>query len=123
MGSKGSTRIKRKYELFEHPQVTHSMCVRIKKGRYKGLVIYYGTARFVPQPDGRMHFEFHYTIVENPRNVPEDLKREELLGDILVDILDDELQREGTPGVQPMRGCDIEEIYPSDPSIPSEPVE
>lgn len=115
--------IKRKYELIEHPKVKNSMCVRILRGRYKGLVLYYGTARFVPQPDGQMKFEFHYTVVENPREVPDDALRQELLGDILVDILDDEMQRKDTPGIEPIRGCDIEDLYAPEPNVPTEPTE
>ncbi len=87
--------VKRKFELFEHPKVDYCQCVRIINGRYKGLTIHYGRVAMPIMDDGRAKLEFHFTVVDNPRgHDTEEKLLHKLLGDILVELLDEELARE-----------------------------
>ena len=88
--------VKRRFEVFQHPEVDYCQCIRIRNGRYKGLVIHYGRVAMPMMDDGRAKLEFHFTVIDNPKGLPTDEKKlHKLLGDILVELLDEELSREG----------------------------
>ena len=88
--------VKRRFEVFQHPEVDYCQCIRIRNGRYKGLVIHYGRVSMPMMDDGRAKLEFHFTVIDNPKGLPTDEKKlHKLLGDILVELLDEELSREG----------------------------
>jgi len=60
--------------------------------------------------DGRAKLEFHFTVIDNPNGLPTDEKKlHKLLGDILVELLDEELSR-GSDSVSRLSIKDIEEI-------------
>ena len=68
--------------------------IRIGSGRFENLIYNYGRVT-IPQEeneDGTMPFHFEYNIVDNA-NIPEEEFDEEFfttIGDILVDIIDNE---------------------------------
>lgn len=102
--------VKRKFELIEHPKVNYAQCIRIRNGRYKGLVYHYGRVAVPELPDGRMKLEFHFNVVENPKGFDTDEKMlHKLMGDILVSLLEEELSR-GSDTVGRLSINDIEEI-------------
>jgi len=102
--------VKRRFEIFQHPKVDYCQCIRIRNGRYKGLVIHYGRVAMPIMDDGRAKLEFHFTVIDNPKGLPTDEKLlHKLLGDILVELLDQELSR-GEDTVSRLSITDIEEI-------------
>ena len=68
--------------------------IRIENGRFENVIYNYGKVS-IPQKeneDGTMPFHFEYNIVDNA-NIPEEEFDEEFfntIGDILVDIIDNE---------------------------------
>ena len=112
--------VERRFEVFQHPKVDYCQCFRIRNGRYKGLVWHYGRVAMPILPDGRAKLEFHYTVVENPKDIDTDEKKlHKMLGDILVLLLDEELSRDGDT-VSRLTITDIEEIAKDELEIPEE---
>ena len=68
-------------------------CIGIKKGKWAGVVYKYGKVSFGKETkDGNMPFQFKYDILDNngiPREKFDD-KFFKLIGDILVDIIEDQ---------------------------------
>lgn len=103
--------VKRRFELVQHPDIDYCQCIRIRNGRYKGLVYHYGRVALPKLPDGRVKVEFHFTVVENPRGIATDEQQlHKLLGDILILLMDEELGR-GEDTVQRLSIQELEEIY------------
>lgn len=78
-----------------------TQCVGIKGGTFEGVIYKYGKVS-IPDPEelgekSDLPLSFHYDIVDN-NSIPKEWFAEEfnnLIGDILVDILDSQL-KEGT---------------------------
>ena len=72
-------------------------CIGIRKGKFEGVVYKYGKVSLGEETkDGNLPFRFEYDIVDS-NNLPEEWFAEQfnnLAGDILVDILEDQV-REG----------------------------
>ena len=112
--------VKRRFEVFQHPKVDYCQCIRIRNGRYKGLVIHYGRVAMPILDDGRAKLEFHFTVVDNPKGLDTDEKMlHKLLGDILVELLDEELSRDGDT-VSRLSITDIEQIEKTEIEIAEE---
>lgn len=112
--------VKRKFEVFQHPEVDYCQCFRIRSGRYKGLVWHYGRVALPKLPDGRVKLEFRYTVVDNPRKVDiEEKMLHKLLGDILVLLLDEELAR-GEDTVSRLTINEVEQIKQTEIELPEE---
>ena len=75
-----------------------TQCVGIRGGRFEGVIYKYDNVS-IPNPDemkgkSNLPLKFHYDIVDN-NSLPKEFFNEDfnnLIGDILVDILDDQLQ-------------------------------
>ena len=67
-------------------------CIGIRKGKFEGVVYKYGKVSLGEETkDGNLPFRFEYDILDNnmiPREEFDDKNFFELLGDILVDIID-----------------------------------
>ena len=67
-------------------------CIGIRKGKFEGVVYKYGKVSLGDETkDGNLPFRFEYDILDNnmiPREEVDDKNFFELLGDILVDIID-----------------------------------
>ena len=67
-------------------------CIGIRKGKFEGVVYKYGKISLGEETwDGNLPFRFEYDILDNnmiPREEFDDKNFFELLGDILVDIID-----------------------------------
>ena len=84
--------------MYEYSFVTRKddeqTSIRIGSGRFENVIYNYGRVT-IPQKeneDGTMPFQFEYNIVDNA-NIPEEEFDEEFfttIGDILVDIIDNE---------------------------------
>ena len=67
-------------------------CIGIRKGKFEGVVYKYGKVSLGEETkDGNLPFKFEYDILDNnmiPRSEFDDENFFNLLGDILVDIID-----------------------------------
>ena len=68
--------------------------IRILKGKYEGLVYQYGTIKFLEEEDN-VRCNFTYDILENPNNIKENQNLVNQLGEILVEVLNDEIEESG----------------------------
>lgn len=73
-------------------------CIGIKGGRYDGVVYKYGKVTLPEKEneDGTLPFQFEYDIVDSNGLIREHFNEEffTLIGDILVDIMDDQLKED-----------------------------
>ena len=74
---------------------SHFTGIEILEGEYEGCVYHYGKTQLIEEDD-YMRVKFDYTMVENPNNKPEDQNFINCMGDILVEILDNQLDEEGS---------------------------
>ena len=89
--------IKDKY-TFVSDSKNHWTCIGIKGGRYDGVVYKYGKVTLPEKEneDGTLPFQFEYDIVDSNGLIREHFNEEffTLIGDILVDIMDDQLKED-----------------------------
>ena len=81
---------------FEFTEVDENMTgIRIvEEGKYKGMHWTFGTVTFADEPDenGHLSCNFDYIIHDNPNNLEEDQDMLNYMGNILVDVIDEELK-------------------------------
>ena len=82
---------KRIWELTDskiNPQIG---AIKIKEGDYSGLLYQYGEVNFNERDDDQMEVKFKYNMLENPNEVEENQDMMNFMGDILVELLEDQL--------------------------------
>ena len=90
------TDIKSKYTFVSKKGDTWAnVCIR--EGKFKDVIYNYGKVSINPEKendDGSLPFRFEYTIIDNALLQREEFGEEffTLIGDILVDIIDDQLK-------------------------------
>ena len=67
--------------------------IHILEGDYKGCIYHYGKTQLLEDED-LMRIKFDYTMLENPSKAKEDQNFINCLGDILVEILDKQLEKD-----------------------------
>ena len=68
--------------------------IRITEGKYEGLVYRYGKINF--EEDGEfLRCNFDYDIIANPNGITEDQDLINFLGEIVIDVLEDEMKEIG----------------------------
>jgi len=65
--------------------------VKINEGDYSGLLYQYGEVNFNERDDDQMEVKFKYNMLENPNGVEENQDMMNFMGDILVELLEDQL--------------------------------
>ena len=83
-----------KFEFVENESYKSRVPILITDdGKYKGLKFIYGTIKFVDvnEEEESMGLNFAYEVLENPNNVSEDQELIDIMGDILVDVLESEM--------------------------------
>ena len=83
--------------IFEFTEVGDDMTgIRITEGKYKGLHWTFGTVSFDEEQDedGNLACHFDYIIHDNPNNLEENQEMLNFMGDVLVDVLDEELSED-----------------------------
>tara|TARA_Y100000310_G_scaffold317211_1_gene369820 strand:- start:120 stop:524 length:405 start_codon:yes stop_codon:yes gene_type:complete len=82
-------------DIFEFTEVDKDLSgIRIiEEGKYKGLHWTFGTVTFAEEQDenGNLPCKFDYIIHDNPNNLEENQDMLNFMGDILMDVLDEEL--------------------------------
>ena len=71
--------------------------IKIIKGKYEGLVYRYGKINFESDPleGDLLRCNFDYDIIANPNDITEDQDLIEFLGEIVIDVLEDEMKELG----------------------------
>ena len=85
----------KKKNIFEFTEVGDDLSgIKITKGKYKGLHWTFGTVSFNEEPDsdGNLACHFDYVLHDNPKNLEEDQTLLDFMGDILIEVLDQELK-------------------------------
>ena len=83
--------------IFEFTEVGDDMTgIRITEGKYKGLHWTFGTVSFDEEQDedGNLACHFDYIMHDNPNNLEENQEMLNFMGDVLVDVLDEELSED-----------------------------
>jgi len=78
-----------KYEFIDIGE--SSTGVKIKEGEYTDVVLEYGKVSF-NEKEEELELNFEYTVVENPNKIEPSEELYTLMGDIIVDIIRDDLK-------------------------------
>ena len=84
------------YEYEENASIglDENLPIRITEGKYEGVVYRYGKINF--SEDGEhVRCNFNYDILENPNSITEDQEFINFLGEIVVEVLDEEIHELG----------------------------
>jgi len=90
---------KTKRYVFAQKEGEEHSCVKITEGKFKDVIYHYGRVAFAPesekQSDGKLPMKFDYTVDKNPNNLILLDNKEfiDYIGDILLEILEDQLER------------------------------
>ena len=82
---------KRIWELTDskiNPQIG---AIKINECDYSGLLYQYGEVNFNERDDDQMEVKFKYNMLENPNELEENQDMMNFMGDILVELLDEQL--------------------------------
>jgi hypothetical protein len=97
--------LKKYHSVFPDPEEKDRLCIRIEHGTFAGLGIAYGGIQLADKenPDGTTRVKFEYDMVDIPPDMKEkDFSDEEggelemLLGQIYLNILNEELEHQKT---------------------------
>jgi hypothetical protein len=86
-----SNKIKKIWELTDSKENPQIGAIEINDGEFSGLVYQYGEVNFNEREDGQMEVKFKYNIIKNPNDMEENQHMMNFMGDILVELLDDQL--------------------------------
>ena len=80
-----------KYTFSKHENCEHQ-AIKLLGGKYENFIISYGGVKFKEnQLENTLTLEFTYDILEQPHTDVDDVELRDLLGDILVDIIENQL--------------------------------
>jgi hypothetical protein len=74
--------------------VDENIPIRITEGKYEGLVYRYGKISFIEEGEV-LRCNFTYDVLENPKDITEDQELVDFLGEIVIDVLEDEMKEIG----------------------------
>ena len=83
----------KKYEYDENISVdlNEQVPIRITEGSYRALVYQYGTIKFIEEGDN-LRCNFTYNVIDNPNKIEENQELVDYLGEILIEVLNDEIE-------------------------------
>ena len=80
------------YTYVPHPFSEEKQAIKINSGEYEGIVFHYNQVSFYEQDDVP-HIKFDYDILNQDKEDPKTEDFTNLLGDIVVDIMEREFNR------------------------------
>ncbi len=90
--------IKKIWELTDSKENPQIGAIKINEGEFSGLVYQYGEVNFNEREDiqtegedSQMEAKFKYNLIENPNDLEENQDMMNFMGDILVELLDEQL--------------------------------
>ena len=89
--NKSKNKTKRIWELTDSKENPQIGAIKINDGEFSGLIYQYGEVNFNEREDGQMEVKFKYNLIENPNDLEENQDMINFMGDILVELLDEQL--------------------------------
>ena len=86
-----SQQTKRIWELVDSVENPQIGAIKISEGNFEGLVYQYGEVKFNEREGGLMEVNFRYNLINNPNEIEENQDMINFMGDILVELLEDQL--------------------------------
>jgi len=83
-----------KYKFDDSDPTVQPVPVILTEGKYEGVKIQYGRIAF-DEKDGELELNFDYRLCENPNEIEEDQEFINELGQILVQVLEEEMEEVG----------------------------
>ena len=91
----GHTTKKPKYQLIPHEK--DRFAVRILEKKFNGIVFLIGRVGFEPiEGEDQMTFKYEFEILDNPNNKKETKHLKKLVGDIIMEFLNDKYSEDQT---------------------------
>ena len=88
-----------------------SRLIKLTSNEYSGIIYSYGRVKLIEE-DAGLRVQFHYDIHENPIGVLDEANFRHHIGDILIDLLDEQLSQNQvvyTGGIDENRTTDSEQ--------------
>ena len=87
------------YQLI--PWESDRYAVKVTGGRYEGIVFLPGKVQFQENDSQETAtFRFGYNIIENPEKCEVDKRMESFIGDVIIELLDKELERQDNERIE-----------------------
>jgi len=83
-----------KYKFDDSDPTVQPVPVILTEGKYDGIKIQYGRIAF-DEKGGELELNFDYRLVENPNDIEEDQDFINVLGEVLVKVLEEEISEVG----------------------------
>jgi hypothetical protein len=83
-----------KYKFDDSDPTVQPVPVILTEGKYDGVKIQYGRIAF-DEKDGELELKFDYRLCENPNEIEEDKDFIDQLGQVLVQVLEEEIEDVG----------------------------
>jgi len=83
-----------KYKFDDSDPTVQPVPVILTEGKYEGVKIQYGRIAF-DEKDGELELNFDYRLCENPNEIEEDQEFINELGQVLVQVLEEEIEDVG----------------------------
>ena len=105
MMKKEEKNLKQMYEYIKIPEVEDQFAFRISEGKFKDVVYKYNKfgVNPDPNPDDTLTYKFEYDIIEIPEEIvnkkytdEEGKEFESLIGEILIDVIQENIEMEET---------------------------
>lgn len=104
-------KIKKFFTYVESPRLDRT-AIKIIKGPFKDIIYTYGKCGFKEIEAGTLTVRFEYTIIESPYETFNARKFEKLAGDILIDMVTDQIN-EGTLATSLEKEIELDDRRPN----------
>ncbi len=78
------------YKFDDSDKTVQPVPIIITEGKYEGMKVQYGRISF-DEGEGELSLQFDYRLCENPNEIEEDQDFVNVLGDILMNVLEEEM--------------------------------
>ena len=84
----------RNYKFDDTDPTVQPVPVIISEGKFEGMKVQYGRISF-DEKDDEMALKFDYSLMDNPNNLEEDQEFVDILGEVLMSVLEEEIEEVG----------------------------
>ena len=84
----------RNYKFDDTDPTVQPVPVIISEGKFEGMKVQYGRISF-DEKDDEMALKFDYRLMDNPNNLEEDQEFVDILGEVLMSVLEEEIEEVG----------------------------
>ena len=105
----GHTPTKPKYKLIPHEK--DRFAIQILEKKFEGIVFLIGRVGFDPiEENDQMKFKYEYEILRNPNNKKETKELKFLVGDIIIEFLNNKYSEDQTDEYVELNGREIDNL-------------